>query len=141
MFGKFFNKEKKGGNLQLADYKSIWSKFFFLDESGSLNNPTEAFFTVGAIRCSQPFYLQSKILYGRNKHQFFDELKFNKLSKKNIDFAIFVLDAFFGTESFSFCSYTLDKQGEYFQRSFSQNPWQAYEEIAIRLVQSNIAQN
>jgi len=32
MFGKIFHKEKKGGNLQLADYKSIWSKFFFLDE-------------------------------------------------------------------------------------------------------------
>lgn len=141
MFGKIFQKDKKGGNLTLADYKSIWSKFFFLDESGSLSNSTEAFFTVGAIKCSQPYYLQSKIIYERSKRRFYDELKFNKLSDKNFDFAAFAVDAFFVTDSFTFCSYTLDKQGSYFQREFDSNPWQAYEDIAIRLIKSNIAPN
>ncbi|MDO8676502.1 MAG: DUF3800 domain-containing protein [Candidatus Azambacteria bacterium] len=139
--GKFFHKNKAGKDLTLGDYKSIWCKFCFLDESGSLNNPTEPFFTVGFIKCSQPYYLQSKILYERNKRQFYDELKFNKLSKNNFDFAVFALDAFFSTNSFSFCSYALDKQGEYFQRTFGANPWQAYEDISIRVIQSNISQN
>lgn len=141
MFGKLFKNDKTGKDLTLGDYKNIWSKFCFLDESGSLNNPTEPFFTVGFIKCSQPYYLQSKILYERNKRRFYDELKFNKLSKNNFDFAVFALDAFFGTNSFSFCSYTLDKQGEYFQRIFGANPWQAYEDISIRVIQSNISQN
>ncbi len=44
MFGKFFNNERQGGDLRLSDYKNIWSRFCFLDESGSLNNPTESFF-------------------------------------------------------------------------------------------------
>ncbi|MDP3772275.1 MAG: DUF3800 domain-containing protein [bacterium] len=141
MFDKIFHKDKKGGDLALADYKSIWSKFFFLDESGSLSNRTEAFFTVGAIKCSQPYYLQSKTVYERSKRQFYDELKFNKLSDKNFNFAVFAINAFFATEGFNFCSYTLDKQGNYFQREFGGNPWQAYEDITIRLIKSNIAQN
>lgn len=139
--GKIFNKEKKGGELKLADYKNIWCKFCFLDESGSLNNPTESFFTVGFIKCSQPYYLQSIILYERSKRRFFDELKFNKLSKNNFDFAIFALDSFFKTSGFGFCSYTLDKHGTYFQKTFGTDPWKAYEDISIRLIKSNISQN
>ena len=63
MFGKFFQKDKDGSDLKLADYKSIWTKFCFLDESGSLNDSKDLFFTVGFIKCSQPYYLQSKIIY------------------------------------------------------------------------------
>ena len=62
MLEKFFQKDKKGKDLTLGDYKSIWTKFCFLDESGSLNNPKDSFFTIGFIKCSQPYYLQSKIL-------------------------------------------------------------------------------
>lgn len=141
MFGKFFNNERQGGDLRLSDYKNIWSKFCFLDESGSLNNPTESFFTVGFIKCSQPYYLQSKISYERSKRQFYDELKFNKLSKNNFDFAIFALNALFSTKNQDFASYTLDKTGDYFQRSFGGDPWQAYEDISIRVIQSSVSKN
>ncbi len=65
MLGKIFQENKKGEDLALGDYKSIWTKFCFLDESGSLSNPGDPFFTVGFIKCSQPYYLQSKILYER----------------------------------------------------------------------------
>jgi len=41
-------------NSFLEDYKNIWTKFCFLDESGNLANPKEPFFTVGIIKCSQP---------------------------------------------------------------------------------------
>ena len=125
----------------MGDYKNIWTKFCFLDESGSLNNPTEPFFTVGFLKCSQPYYLQSKILYERNRCQFHDEMKFNKLSRNNLDFSIFSLDSFLSTDSLFFSSYTLDKQGEYFQRTFGANPWQAYEDISIRVLENNISLN
>lgn len=137
--------EKKNSGLadeqNLSDYKNIWSKFCFLDESGSLSDPKDPFFTVGFIKCSQPYYLQSKILYERGKQNFHDEMKFNKLSNKNFGFAKFALDSFFDTKSLTFCSYSLDKQGEYFNREFSGNPWLAYEDISIRLLQSNISLN
>jgi len=141
MLGKIFQKDKKGKDLTLGNYKSIWTKFCFLDESGSLNNPKDPFFTVGFIKCSQPYYLQSKVLYERQKRNFFDEMHFNKLSKNNIDFAKFVVDSLFATRSLWFHSYSLDKQGDYFNREFSGNPWQAYESISIRALESAIPDN
>lgn len=141
MLGKIFQKDKKGRDLTLGDYKSIWTKFCFLDESGSLNNPKDAFFTVGFIKCSQPYYLQNKILYERRKRSFFDEMHFNKLSKKNIDFAKLAIDSLFATRSLWFHSYSLDKQGGYFNKEFNSNPWQAYEDISIRVLESAIPDN
>lgn len=141
MWGKIFQKGKDGKYLTLGDYKSIWTKFCFLDESGSLNNPRDPFFTVGFIKCSQPYYLQSKVLYERQKRNFFDEMHFNKLSKNNIDFAKFSLDSLLATRSLWFHSYSLDKTGDYFNREFSAEPWQAYEDISIRVLEPAIPNN
>src|SRR3989344_7528204 len=123
MLEKIFQKDKKGKDLTLGDYKSIWTKFCFLDESGSLSNPKDPFFTVGFIKCSQPYYLQSRIIYERVKRNFHDEMKFNKLSNNNFEFAKFALDSFFATRSVFFNSYSLDKEGDYFIREFGGDPW------------------
>ncbi|MBU3942386.1 DUF3800 domain-containing protein [Patescibacteria group bacterium] len=48
--------EDNTGEIKLKDYKKIWSKFCFLDESGSLNPKTAPYFTIGLIKCSQPYY-------------------------------------------------------------------------------------
>jgi len=134
---KFFsNKDNK--KLSIADYKKIWTKFCFLDESGSLNDAKDPFFTIGFIKCSQPYYINSKIIYERGKRNFHDEMKFNKLSKKNIKFTKFALDLFFSTRSLHFYSYSLDKQGDYFNKAFGGNPWKAYEDISIRVLKSAI---
>jgi len=143
----FFRKNKNNqkqdetGELKLKDYDKIWTKFCFLDESGSLDPKTAPFFTVGLIKCSQPYYLYSKLVYERNKRNFHDEMKFNKLSRRNIDFAKLAIDSFLDTISIWFYSYTLDKQGQYFQREFNGNPWVAYEHISIRLAESALAPN
>jgi len=142
MLEKFLQKNnKKGKDLSLGDYKNIWTKFCFLDESGSLSNPKDPFFTVGFIKCSQPYYLQSKIIYERQKRNFYDEMHFNKLSRNNLEFCKFALDAFFSTRSISFCSYSLDKQGKYFNREFGGDPWNAYESISIRALEAAISSN
>ena len=99
-----FNKEIKTEDLKLSDYDQIWTKFCFLDETGSLNNLTDPFFSVGIIKLSQPYYLMNKILYERNKRNFHDEMHFNKLSRKNIEFAKFALGAFFDAKSTHFYS-------------------------------------
>ena len=139
--GKFFQKDKKAKNLTLGDYQSIWTKFCFLDESGNLSNPKDPFFTIGIIKCSQPYYLQSKILYERRRRNFYDEMKFNKLSKNNLEFAKFALDSFFETKNVSFASYTLDLQGNYFAGNFDGNPWQAYEDITTRLLKASVSES
>lgn len=60
----------KTGELKLKEYDKIWTKFCFLDESGSLDPRMAPFFTVGLIKCSQPYYLYSKLIYERNKKIF-----------------------------------------------------------------------
>ena len=134
-------REVQTENLCLKDYGSIWTKFCFLDETGSLNSGSERFFTVGILKMSQPYYLQSKINYERNKRNFHDELKFNSLSKNKIDFAKFVIDAVFETKSVSFYSYTISKQSEYFERQFANDPWRAYEKITLKLLDAALSEN
>lgn len=135
------NKEKKTGELKLSDYDQIWTKFCFLDESGSLSNQTEPYFTVGVLKMSMPYYLQSKILYERSKRNFYDEMKFNKLSANNTDFAKFVIDSIFDTRSLSFYSYTTHKKSRYFQKNFSADVWSAYEKITLKLLDVSLSEN
>ncbi len=132
----FFRRreEKRTDELTLADFDSIWTKFCFLDETGSLASGRDPFFTVGMLKMSQPYYLQSKIAYERNKRGFYDELKFNKLSRRNIDFAKFAVGAVFDTRSVRFSSYTVHKESRRFRKSFGRNPWKAYERITLRLL-------
>ena len=129
---------EKTKKLRLEDFDQIKSRFCFLDESGSINDTTTPFFTIGVIKCTQPYYIASKIAYERQARNFYDELKFNKLSKNNIDFAKRTLDLMFSTQSVFCCSYTLDKQGYHFSRHFGGDPWKAYEDISIQLLKSSI---
>ncbi|MDD2646777.1 MAG: DUF3800 domain-containing protein [Patescibacteria group bacterium] len=136
MFRLFGRSDKE---LKLGDYKNIWTKFCFLDESGSLNDTNAPFFSVGLIKCSQPYYLNSLLTYKRNEKNFHDELKFNKLSRKNINFAKLALECFLNTKSIWFYSYLVDKKGVYFLHEFDSNPWIAYEEISIKLIEAALA--
>ncbi|MHB8651627.1 MAG: DUF3800 domain-containing protein [Minisyncoccota bacterium] len=134
------NKEIKTGDLKLSDYDQIWTKFCFLDESGSLSNRTEPYFTVGLLKMSMPYYLQSKILHQRSKLNFHDEIKFNKISKNNIDFAKFIIDCLFDTRSLSFYSYTTHKESKYFQNNFTKDIWSAYEKITLKLLGASLSE-
>jgi hypothetical protein len=135
------NKETPTQDLKLSEYDSIWTKFCFLDETGSLSDIKDPYFTVGLVKMSQPYYLQSKIYYERSKRNFHDEMKFNKLSKNNIEFAKFVIEAFFDTKSIDFYSYTTKKDCKYFKTNFDSDQWVAYEKITIKLLEASLADN
>ncbi len=135
----FKNNDRESCNLKLSQFEKIWGKFCFLDESGTLLDSQSPFFTIGMIKCSQPSYLASRVAYERSAEGFYDELKFNKLSKLNINFAKKVIDIYLDTKSFNFSSYTLDKRGSYFDRQYGGDPWKAYEDISVRLIRSNLA--
>jgi hypothetical protein len=134
-----FDKNIQTEDLKLSDHNQIWTKFCFLDETGSLMSQDNPYFTVGVIKMSQPYYLQSKILYGRAARNFYDELKFNKLSKNNIAFAKFVVDSFFDTKSVNFYSYTTRKDSWYFKKNFAGNQWKAYEQITLKLMDAALS--
>lgn len=139
MFNSFFTKENH--KLTIADYKQIWTPFCFLDESGTLDLKSQPNFTVGMIKCSQPYYLRQKIRYIREKNNFWWELKFNNLNKIKIKTALEILDAFFQTRSMHFSSYTLDKRSDYFKKEFNCDPYVAYEQITKHLLEGNLRKN
>ena len=133
-----FNREIKTEELKLSDFNQIWTKFCFLDETGSLSDVNDPFFTVGILKLSQPYYLASKIDYERRRRNFHDEMKFNKLSKNNLEFAKFAVGTLFDTRSTYFYSYSIDKEGDYFKKEFSGDPWQAYEKLTLRLLKDAV---
>lgn len=134
------NKEVKTNDLKLSDYNNIWTKFCFLDETGNLSDKKDPYFTVGILKMSQPYYLQSKIMYERNKRNFHDEMKFNQLSKHNIEFAKFVIGSLFDTKSIDFYSYTTKKDSECYKKNFNSNQWNAYEQITLKLLGAALAE-
>ncbi len=115
---------------------NVWPRFCFLDESGSLNDSQSQFFTVGYIKITNPGFLMREINRERRRKGFWDEMKFNKLSRLNLPFAKFAIDSVFTARNFNFVSYTLDKQGEFFRNSYGGDPWRAYEDITVQLVRS-----
>jgi len=139
-----FFKSKKEINTEdfkLSDYNNIWTKFCFLDETGNLSSPKDPYFTIGIIKMSQPYYLQSKIMYERNVRNFHDELKFNTLSKNSIEFAKFAIGALLDTRSIDFYSYTTKKDSWYYKKHFEENQWVAYEKITLKLLDKALSEN
>lgn len=135
-----FNKEIKTEDLKLSDYDKIWTKFCFLDETGTLSDQKDQYFTVGILKMSQPYYLQSKLFFERSKARFYDEVKFNKLSKNNLTFAKTAIDALFETRSISFYSYSISTKSDFYIKNFDKNPWFAYEQITLKLLEIALSQ-
>lgn len=134
------NKEIKTEDLKLSDYDKIWTKFCFLDETGTLSDQKDQYFTVGILKMSQPYYLQSKLFFERSKIRFYDEVKFNKLSKNNIGFAKIAIDALFETRSIGFYSYSISTKSDYYSKRFDKNPWMAYEQITLKLLDASLSE-
>src|SRR3989338_2818254 len=134
------NKEIKTEDLKLADFDKIWTKFCFLDETGKLSDQKDQYFTVGILKMSQPYYLQSRIFYERSQIRFYDEVKFNKLSKNNIGFAKTAIDALFDTRSVDFYSYSISTKSDYYLKRFDINPWTAYEQVTLKLLDVALAE-
>ncbi len=64
--------------LKLSDYKLIRTPFVFFDETGSINDKNNRYFGLGMLKCMQPHFLDSKIRMLRQKHRFYDGIKYQK---------------------------------------------------------------
>ena len=58
------NKEIKTEDLKLSDFDKIWTKFCFLDETGTLSDQKDQYFTVGANFAMKPYTLYK--VYGKS---------------------------------------------------------------------------
>ncbi|MFZ3054859.1 MAG: DUF3800 domain-containing protein [Minisyncoccales bacterium] len=133
--------EQENQNLKLGEYKEIWTPFCFLDESGTLDINSQPYFTVGMIKCSQPYYLQQKIRYIREKNRFWWEIKFSDLNNSKVKTALEILESLFKTKSVYYSSYSINKRSDYFKKEFNGDPFFAYEQVSQHLLKGNLRKN
>lgn len=127
--------------LTLKDYKEIRTPFVFFDETGSLNDKINRFFCLGMVKCMQPFYLDSKIREVRQKHQFYDEIKWNTLSKAKVTVIKEIVEAVFETPGIYFSCIVINKGNIKFEEDFDSNPYKAYEIFTEDLLKQSIDEN
>lgn len=128
-------------SLTLKDYKKIRTPFAFFDETGSINDKANRFFCLGMIKCMQPFFLDSKIREVRERNSFYDEIKWNTLSKAKIDVIKEVVETVFETPSIYFSCIVINKDNVNFEKEFNNNPYEAYEEFTEILLKKAIGEN
>jgi hypothetical protein len=56
----------------------------FLDETGTLGGERDPFFAVGLLQCEEPYDLLRPIQRIRDTEHYYDEMKWNKVSNKNL---------------------------------------------------------
>lgn len=123
----------------LKDYTRLRTPFCFFDETGSLNDKANRYFAMGMLKCLQPHFLDYEIQKLRQRERFFDEIKFNKLSKKNINFSLKILDLIFNMPGLKFSFFILNKDDIDFKAEFKNDLWLAYEVFAEKLLVGNIS--
>lgn len=126
-------------NFSLKDYTKLRTPFCFFDETGNLNDKANRYFAMGMLKCSQPYYLDYEVQRLRQKEKFYDEIKFNKISRKNIDFALKVLDTVFSMPGLKFSFFVINKDDVDFHTEFKNDLWLAYEVFAEKLLIGNIS--
>lgn len=128
-------------NLGLSNYKQIRTPFVFFDETGSINDKINRFFGLGMIKCLQPFFLDFKVRKIRQKYRFFDEIKWNTLSKIKIDVIKEIIDCIFLTPGIYFSSIIINKDTIDFKKDFDNNPYLAYQHFTEYLLLEDINYN
>jgi len=132
-------KNAKKTIFSLKDYTVLRTPFCFFDETGNLNDKANRYFAMGMLKCSQPYYLDYEVQRLRQKEKFYDEIKFNKISRKNIKFALKVLDLVFVIPGLKFSFFVINKDDVNFQTEFKNDLWLAYEVFAEKLLIGNIS--
>ena len=128
-------------SFTLKDYKKIRTPFAFFDETGSINDKANRFFCLGMIKCMQPFFLDSKIREVRERNNFYDEIKWNTLSKAKSAVILDIVKAVFDTPGIYFSCIVIDKNNVNFEKEFDNNPYKAYQEFTEILLKQGVEEN
>ena len=90
--------------------------FCFLDETGLLYRKEDRFFALGMIKCHHPHNLYLKIKALKDKIHFYDEIKWNKVGKKNYSVMQKLIKLFVEERGFYFDCIILDKKKMDFEK-------------------------
>lgn len=117
------------------------TSFCFFDETGLLRSTRDPFFAVGMIKCENPYKLYLKIKTIRDKHHFYDEMKWNAIYYKNASLLNEFINIFHNEQSATFSCTIFRKNELHFQKYFSGDLWKAYESFTVMELESNIGKN
>lgn len=126
--------------FSLTNYRQIKTPFAFVDESGVLNDKSNPFFLIGLIKSHRPQTLYPLFRSIRDKHQYFAELKFNKLGMQNIDVAKAMMDVLFESKMTRYSSILIAKHDKEFDAVsyFNNNLVEIYRKFFVVLLKQNI---
>jgi hypothetical protein len=127
----------------LTDYNSLRTRMCFFDETGTLNNPRDRFMGLGMVKAGHPCFVTSAVQHLRDRHHFYDEVKWNKLSAKKLELYWEIADMLWSKRGFAFRALVvakddpeLDLEGRY-----AGNLGRAYEDLTVTLLKSTTARN
>jgi hypothetical protein len=127
--------------LCLKDYKKIRTPFVFMDETGSINDRNNRYFALGMIKCMQPHFLDYQIRLLKQKRHFFDEIKWNTISRKKLSFIKELIDIADVTPGIKFSTIVLNKDLHSVMECFNNDPYIAYEKLTEVLIKRGIKKN
>lgn len=127
--------------MNLKEYKKIRTPFVFLDETGSLNDKANRYFGLGMIKCMQPYYLDHELRLLRQKNNFYDEIKWNTISKKKIPFIKKLIDIYFAIPGLKFSAVIINKDNIDFKTEFNNDTYVAYQKFTESLLKNNLSKN
>lgn len=113
--------------------------FCFFDETGLLNSPRDKFFGVAMIKISKPEVLYEEVKTLRDRLQFYDEIKWNKIYNKNAPVMKQFIDLFFDCNRAKFSCYIFEKKDLDLKKHFKGNLYAAYQSFASMQVCANLS--
>jgi hypothetical protein len=127
--------------MTLRNYKKLSTPFVFLDETGSINDRANRYFAIGIIKSKQPYFLDYVIRLIRQKFNFFDEIKWNTISKQKVPILKEIIDQFFVHGDISFATILVNKESDEFDKFFNNDPYSAYQKLSELLIKHTIRKN
>lgn len=126
---------------KLFQNRNIKTPVCFFDERGILNNPIDRFFVLGMVKSLRPHKLNNFIKQIRDKNHFYDEIKWNKVNKRNINIMKIIIDNFFSTHNTGFHCIVLPKDEMDFKEYFNNDFLKVYKSFTVLLLKRYIKKN
>lgn len=128
-------------SYSLDDLSRLRTRMCFFDETGTLNNENDRFLCLGMVKASHPCRMTAPIQTLRDQRHFYDEMKWNKLSKHNIEACWAAAELLWSKDGFSFHCLVLPKSQLDCEKHFNGDLWKAYESFSVMLVKGTTARN
>ncbi|MDD5054681.1 MAG: DUF3800 domain-containing protein [Candidatus Peribacteraceae bacterium] len=128
--------------FSLLNYRQIRTPFAFIDESGALSRKDDPFFGIGMFKVHRPSLLYRELRRIRSRYNFYEEIKFNKLSFVTLKIAREFLKVATQNRGSNFSAIIIPKTDPSFDldKYFNGDIFQLYKKFLVELIKKNISE-